>query len=886
MHHSFERDIESALVRLVGLVERRAASVLAVVVLLCAAGMWHAVRTLEINTDSSEMISERLPFRQEARRMQALFPQLHNQMLVILRAPTPDEADAVAFELAARLRADEARFADVFAPTVDPFFRRQGLLFLDFEELAEVTARLSGAAPMLEALVRDPGLAQIFDQLSRVSEASEEGIDLAIVADAYHDVAEVVASVAAGTPRDLSWQNLFGAKREEVNQRVLVVEPVLDFSSLQPARPAIDALRAAVADLPPELVASVDIALSGDPILRTEELRSVSDGIGFSFALSLLLVSLLLVFGLRAWQLVVAALAALLASLMLTTGFAALAVGELNLVSIAFTVLLIGLGIDFSVHLVLHYREQMAHGHGHHVALARAAIEVGPALTLAALTTAVAFLSFVPTRFVGMAQLGVISGAGVAIACLVALSLIPAILTLLPDIRPPSGDGPEPGRFGRAVERHAGPLALVALLVGIAAASLLPQVRFDADPMNLRDPRSPGVVAFNLLFDRAADRPYRINFIGRTMEEARAFAARAEALDEVDTAVSLEDFVPEEQDDKLAEIDFLAGDLVFVLTDADELATRFAERGETDRIAAGVAISSLLDATRRIAEIDAGTPRGDAAVELGAALRDFVDAADRAPELYGRLETALLRFFPMQMERLALQLTARPVEIETLPSDIRRRFLAPTGEARVEVLPAADVRDAAQRRAFVEAVSAVDSRLSGGAVSVLRGGEAVASAMAQATLVAFLLGALLIGAVSRSLVFLAAVMLPLLLAAVMTAAGGVLLGLPFNFANVIVLPLLIGLGVDSGLHLVMRTRKVHRTGAIYATSTPRAVLLSALTTIGSFGTLALSDHRGTASMGALLTIALAITLVATLVVLPGLMALLGKRLGIARGDGE
>lgn len=884
MYFSFERDIESALVRFVGQVERHAALVLVVILALCVAGMWHAVNTLSINTDSSEMISDSVPFRQEARRMQELFPQLHDQMLVILRAPTPDEADFAALELATRLRADETRFADIFAATVDPFFRRQGLLFLDFEELANVTAKLSGAAPLLENLVRDPTLPQFFEQLARVSEASEEGIDLAIVADAYNDVADVVASVAAGASQALSWQNLFGVERAELNQRVLVIEPELDFASLQPAKPAIDALREVVASLPPDLVESVEIALSGDPILRTEELRSVSDGIEISMALSLLFVSLLLIFGLRSWQLAGVALAALLAALMLTTAFAAIFVGELNLISIAFAVLLIGLGIDFSIHLVLYYREEMEQGHHHHVALARSAIEIGPVLALAALTTAVAFLSFVPTKFVGMAQLGVISGAGVIIACIVSLTLIPALLTLLPKIRPEPGNGSEPGRLGLSVERHARPVALLALLVGAAAASLLPQVRFDADPMSLRDPKSPGVLAFNMLFDRVGDRPYRLNFIGQTVEQAHDFAIKAEALDEVHSAITLEDFVPGDQEDKLAEIDFIAGDLVFVLTGADDLAALFAARTGTDRIASAAAISALLESTRKIAEVDAGTARGDAAQKLGTALLDFAARAAGDAGLYGQLETALLKFFPMQMERLKLQLTARAVTAADLPADIRRRFVAPGGEVRVEVLPEGDVRDLAQRKAFVEAVSAVDSHLSGGAVSALRGGEVVAAAMTAASLGAFFLGALLILLVSRSLIFVIAVMLPLLLAAIMTAASGVLLGVPFNYANVIVLPLLIGLGVDSGLHLVMRTRKVHRTGAVFATSTPRAVLLSALTTIASFGTLALSNHRGMASMGELLMIALALTLLATLVVLPGLMALFGKRLGISREE--
>ncbi len=877
MHHSIERQIAGGLRSWVDIVGRHAWAALLCVAVLSGIAGTIAVRNLSINTDSSEMIDDRVPFRVNARRLQALFPQTRNQMLVILRGRTADEADFSAAELVRRLRGDEAHFRDVFAPTVDPFFQREGLLFLDYDALLDTSSRLSSAGPLLEKLVADPSLAVFFEQLSKVARASEEGIDLSMVAPAYDEVARVVEAVAAGNAVPLSWQRLFG-RDEAVHQRVISIAPVLDFASLQPARPAVDALRRAVAGMPPEDLDGVRIAVTGDPVLRSDELKSVSDGIEISAVTSLVLVSLLLAFGLRSWQFVLASLTALVMSLVLTAGFAAVAVGELNLVSIAFTVLLIGLGIDYSIHLVLQYREQLDHGAPHGEALARTAHSVGPALVLAALTTVVAFLSFVPTKFVGMAQLGIISGAGVLISWVVALTVLPALLTLLPGLAPRPLRKAHSGRVGRALERWSLPIAALALLLGIGAATLLPQVRFDADPMSLRDPESPSVKAFNLLFDRKRDTPYRLDHVADDLDEARDFVRRVETLEEVEDAVTVDDFVPADQAEKLDEIDFLAGDLTFVLGEADGLAQRLAARGATDRTAAATAVEKLIRGAKSIAAGDDDPERVRAAARLGAALETFVARAAPAPALYDTLEAQLLRFFPMQMARLKLQLTAEPVSIADLPPEIRRRYMAPGGEVRVEVLPAEDVRDPERRKAFVEAVAAIDPDLSGGAFTVLRGGEVVAQSMIEATLTALALAALLILIVARSVLFTLAVLAPLVLAGILTAATGVLIDLPFNFANVIVLPLLIGLGVDSGLHLVMRARRLHESGAVYATSTPRAVLLSALTTIASFGSLALSHHRGTASMGELLMIAIAFTLFATLVVLPGLMAIIGRRL--------
>jgi len=865
-------DIADLLRRWAAWASRHRVAIPLFILALSAAALGFSASNLAIDTDSQEMIHPDEPFRVHARLRDELFPHIKNQILVIVRADSADQADYVTEALVERIRGRSETIRDVFAPAVNDFFQRQGLLFLELEDLIDTSTRLATAAPLLEKLIADPSMPQFFSQLASAARASEEGVDLGLVSVAYDEVARVVESVNAGDPAALSWQRMFGLA-EGVNQRLIVVDPKLDFGSLQPARPAVETLRAMIAETAPEMRDGAEIHLTGDPVLRTEELQSVSQGIEISLAVSLLLVSLLLAFGLRSWQFVLACLASLLSGLALTTGFATLVFAELNLVSIAFAVLLIGLGIDFAIHLVLGYRERINAGADHDGALADTMREVGPALALAMLTTAVAFFAFVPTRFVGMAQLGVISGVGVIIAFFVSVTLIPALLALLPTVRPNRMRLRYAGRYSGVFRRCAVPVAIAAVVLGLGAAALTPQARFNADPMSLRDPDSPSVQAFKLLFERPQDTPYRVNYIAEDRQDALDFAERVEKLPLVHSAITLDDFVPDNQDLKLSEIDFLAGDLAFVLTETKELSGETIAEARRESGTPSEEIDELIAATERVIENEADSERGAAAKRLKVALETFrPDAADN-PELNNELEHALLKFFPMQMERLRLQLTARPVTMQDLPEDVRRRYKAPSGEMRVEVLPAQDVRDPAARERFVDSIADLGGRLAGGAYAVIRAGEVVAESMIQATLTAFLLGALLIYAITRNRAFVSMVMAPLALAGLMTVATGVLIGLPFNFANVIVLPLLIGLGVDSAIHLVMRTQRMDQTASVFSTSTPRAVLLSALTTIGSFGSLALSDHRGTASMGELLTIALGYTLLATLVVLPGLMVL-------------
>ncbi len=877
MHHQYSQWLEGVLQAWAAFVARNRLASALTLAALTAAALASVLMFMTINTDSSEMIDSRVPFRVNTLKMDAAFPHQTNQMVVIIRADTPDEADYAARVLADRLILDTEHFNDVFAASIDPFFERQGLLFLDLDDLMDMTGKLSSAGPLLEKLLLDPSLEQFFYQLSRVARASDEGIGLPIVAGAYDEVARVVEGVNSGEITPLSWQHMFG-RDDTLNQRVLVVQPVLDFHSLQPAKAAVEALRTALSDLPESVLASTRIAITGDPVLRTEELKSVSQGIELSALVSLLLISGLLIMGLRHWQFVLTALTSLLCSIVLTAGFAALVFGALNLVSIAFTVLLIGLGIDFAIHLLLNYREQIDRGANHQGATNGALKDVGPALALAAFTTALAFFAFIPTKFVGMAQLGVISGVGVLIACVVACTLIPLMLSFLPKVRARPPLSPQ-GRNLKALlfRRLAIPIAVIAVFVGLLGTTQLGQVRFDADPMNLRDPDSPGVKAFQMLFDRAQDMPYRLNYLAPDLDDALEFARQAEDKPSVQKAITLGDFVPDDQDIKLAEIDFLAGDMAFVLmadgkNDPVGRARAMAARGTSED-----AVAALLGGAESVALSEAGTDRGRAAARLYQALADFAPRAQADPALYDKLDGLLLRFFPMQIERLRKQMTARPVDIDSLPPDIRGRYMTEDGKARVEVLPKGDARDIQVRRVFVDEVASVSPDLSGAAFSVMRAGDVVANAMIQATLTALVLAAMLIFFMARRLGFVLMVMAPLVLAAVLTAATGVIIGLPFNFANVIVLPLLIGLGVDSAIHLVMRAEHVAEAGenaeAVFNTSTPRAVIFSALTTIGSFGSLALSSHRGTASMGELLMIAIAFTLLASLVVLPGLMQL-------------
>lgn len=839
--------------RWVGGVRRNAALVAVVATLLTIGAAVYTVRTITIDTDTASMISPELPFRKDAEALKRSFPQSSDTVVVVLDADTVDRAVDAQAALAARLRSDRKNFHTVFAPDADPFFARNGLLYLDDDELADLSDRLAGAQPLLVALTQDPSLRGLFDVLGL---AVDEVVSGAPVPDGLVDVLEriraVAASVASGTPRPLSWTDMMSGKTSTPadRRRFITTQPVLDYTGLQPAKDAMKAVRAHAAALGLTERNGVRLRLTGGAAMASEELKSVSEGAGLAGLISLVLVGVVLAIGLRSLRLVVAVLATLITGLVWTAGFTALAIGHLNLISVAFAVLFIGLAVDFGIHFGLRYKEEIWRGNDHEDALRNATGGVAGALGLCTLAAAASFYAFVPTDYDGLSELGLIAGTGMFIALAANLTILPALLTLMPL---------KPGRVATAraaqgaenlIRRRATSVIVVALVAGIAAASLLPSARFDFNPVSLKDPTTESVRTFLELMRDSETAPYTIQVLAPDTKAARALAEKLTALPEVDHTLTVADFIPSGQAEKLGIVEEMAVFMAPLLVKGAA-----PPKVKFDRAAA------LAGFRARLAKLK-NLPAAHALESVFARLAD-------KPEALAGFEVELLRFLPGRLERLLLALGAEKISRADLPTDLRAHYLAADGITRIQVFPAENINDNAALRRFVVAVRRIAPRATDSPVEIVESGAVVVGAIRDAAIIALVLILILLAVVLRNLRESLLVILPLVLAALLTVATSVLLAMPFNFANVIVLPLLTGLGVASGIHLVLRARD--GAGALSQTSTPRAVILSSLTTIGSFGSLAISNHRGTASMGELLTIAIAFTLICTLIVLPALM---------------
>jgi hopanoid biosynthesis associated RND transporter like protein HpnN len=844
-------------------VSRHAKWVLALSVLLSAVAVGYFALNLSINTSTTDMLSKDVPFRQYARELDAAFPQSQDTLVVVIEGQTAGLADDAALMLAARLRAMPELFEDVYDLRGDPFFRENGLLYLSVDELYELSDALADAQPFLGKLWHERNLAGLFEMIGLAADEAEkpDGQALAGLDAVFAAIADVAGAAARGEVKFLAWSGMLAGKPGEAEpaedrRRFVMVKPKLDFGSLSPADDAMETIRKLGREMGIDAAHGLGLRLTGSAALEQEELASVETGMGLAAVISLVLVLVILVAGLGSVRLVSATLATLVMGLVWTAAYAILSVGSLNLISVAFAVLFIGLSVDFGIHYGLRYREELAAGGANEDALARAAEGVGGPLTLCAVSAAIAFFAFLPTDYVGLAELGVIAGSGMFIALFANLTVLPALLALFP---PPAGRAPVPmaeAVMGRGKARG---VLIAGAVLSLGAAVLVPRTAFDFDPLNLKDPTTESVATLLDLMRDNAQNHYSAEVLVPDLAAADALAAEIAKLSEVESVRTLSSFVPTEQAEKLPVIADMALFLGPALVQPVAAAV-------LDDPARGAAWAALKPKLQRLAETSG---------ELASHAERLSAALDPAMANGGAvLETRLLQGLGGRLESLKAALKARPVTLDTLPDSLRQRWLAADGRTRIEIYPKHDLRSRAPLEAFVSQVRTKVPRLSGTPVTIMEAGRTVLGAFMQAGAIAAIGICIVLFAVTGRLADVGLVFVPVLLAGVLTMGVTVLGGLAFNLANVIVLPLLFGLGVAGAIHLVARSRSAGGSGAAMRTSTPRAVVLSALTTIGSFGSISLSHHPGTSSMGVLLMIAISATMLATLVFLPALMRLL------------
>ncbi len=734
-------------------------------------------------------------------------------------------------------------------------------MFVPVDQLAPQLKGLSEAQRLVQNLAGDPSLRGVVRALQFGLLGVQGGqLKLDDMTWPMTLAADTLDHVLAHEPASFSWHTLVrGEKPKAVDLlRFLKIVAVLDYSELQPGLKASDAIRQAAADLDLASDYQARVRLTGPVPMNDDEFATIKENAGLNATVTIAIVLCILWLALRWFRVIFAVVVSLIVGLSLTAALGMLLVGTLNLISVYFAVLFVGLGVDFGLQYSVRYRAERHEVDGVREALLHAGRRAGAPLTLAAFATAAGFLSFLPTDYKGLSELGLIAGLGMLIAFVTSISVLPALVSLL---KPPS----EPRPLGYAalapvdsfLERHRVPILIATGLIILAASPLLYWLRFDFNPMNLRNQKVELVATFLQLQKDQISGANDIEALEPSLTAADEIAAKLRALPQVARVVTLSTFIPDHQDAKLPLIENAAKILNPALnrtiakppTDADNIAI----------------VNSTVDVLNRLAGNSPG--RGaDAAHRLAG---DMAKLAKAEPEVRQRAEAAFVVPLHTALGDMRELLEAHEVTRDNLPSDLVAQWVTPDGHARVMVSPAGNQNDNVVLRTFAHAVQAVAPNATEGPISILEARATIITAFIEAGAYALLSIAVLLWITLRRVGDVLLTLIPLLVAGVVTLEISVAIDLPLNFANIIALPLLLGVGVAFKIYYIMAWRE-GQTRLLQSVLT-RAVSFSACTTATAFGSLWFSSDPGTSSMGKLLALSLLTTMAAAALFQPVLM---------------
>ncbi|HEY1506472.1 MAG TPA: MMPL family transporter [Stellaceae bacterium] len=844
--------------RVVDACRRHALIVAALYLALAVIAGFYAATHLSIDTDLGKLISSDQPWRQQEHALDAAFPQNSDLLAIVIDGATPDQASDATAALAERLGQRPDLFKTIRIPGGGDFFAKNGLLFMPKEELQNFADQLIGAQPLLGTLASDPSLSGVFGTLDLLAQGAEHGdVPVADLDSPFTAISAAIEAALQGKNAPLSWQTLLSGRNADPRElrHFILVQPVLDYNALQPGERATRVIRAQAVSLGLTPDRGVRVRITGEVALSDAQLSSLSEGATFSAVLSLSLLFIWLLLGLQSLRLVGAILGTLIVGLVITGGFAAVAVQALNPISVAFAVLFVGIAVDFGIQFSVRYRDERFRVDDMIEALRRTGRGIGGPLSVAAMATAVGFLSFVPTDYTGVSDLGKIAGAGMLIALTLNLTLLPALLVLS---RTGGEARPVGFRWAAPIDRfllgRRRMVILASAVLTLASIAALPWLRFDFNPLNLQNRHDEAVATLFDLIGDPSSTPYTIEVLESSIATADTVAKKLEALPDIGQVITVNTFIPEDQDAKLAIIQ----DLRTLLGPSLYPAT--IRPPSTDQ--------AMLTATANFAkDVKPLAAKGDqAAARLSKALDAAVARGTAVlPALIQNLSSNAAR----RLDELRASLDPQKVTMTNLPADVKDDWVTSDGRARVEVFPKGNMSNNDQLVRFVDEVHTIAPEATGTPVTIQESAATVTRAFTTAGIIALIAIAVLLLVVLRRIGDVALVLAPLLLAGLLTLATGAVVGLPLNYANIIALPLLLGIGVSFDIYFVMRWRAGN--GELLQSSTARAILFSALTTGTAFGSLALSNHPGTADMGKLLMLALAFTLICTFVLLPALL---------------
>lgn len=865
-------------------------------VVLMVLAVFYTVERLQFSTSRNDLVGADKKYHHNFLEFKKEFGA-QDDLVAVVESEDQEKNRQFVERLGARLDAETNLFSDVFYKGDLKVLGRKALMFLDEPMLKELHSTLSDFQPFLQRFGTASNLNSLFRLVNAqfVAARPEQNAENEAMVKALPALTRIVSQASdaldrPGTPPSPGLAVLFGGGPEtEQSQYITFASNRIYLVTARALREdlngdAVDRLRTLVRQTQAE-VPGLNVAITGEPVLELDEMNQSQTDTTVATIVSFVLVALIFIYGYSESGRPIKATLCLLPGLAYTMGFTTFAVGHLNILTITFAPILIGLAIDFGVHLITRYEEELRRGHTEHEAMEIAMVNTGLGIFTGCVTTSAAFLAMGATNFRGIQEMGIISGGGLIVCLIPMITMLPVLLlrgrqNVLDHAAPPQVD--HRARIERVwLDRPWTVLGLTVVSV-VVCLQQLPKVRFDYNLLNMQSKGLPAVVFEKKLIDSANKSVLFGAVVADSLEEAMRMEGILTNLPTVGSVESMSRFLGIDQSGKLEEIRGIKQEvnrIQFAEMDLDPVGVK--PLGETLTFTQG-----YLEWAGNTVKKDGDEKLYQELRSLRTTLHEFVRKMHRnETEASGKLakfQQALFRDVQETFQALRHQEDTGPVRAEDLPATFRSRFIGQTGKFLLQVYPKADVWQRENQEKFVQELRhALDPKqsnhpiITGTPVQLLEYTSLLVRSYMEAAGYALATIAVLVFIHFRSLAAVGLSLLPVLIGTLWTVGLMVWLGLPFNPANIMTLPLVVGVGVTNGIHILNRFSEEH-SPSILARSTGKAVVVSALTTVAGFGSLVLADHQGIKSLGMIMAVGTAACMAAALTCLPALLFILGR----------
>jgi hopanoid biosynthesis associated RND transporter like protein HpnN len=864
---------------------------------LAGLSIWVTINYLKFNTSRGDLISRDLPYNKLYKEYRDQFEDFDG-MIVVVEGDHPSSMKDFAEALVKELDKNKTSFPQVFHKIDTEYFKDKAFLYLDTPDLLDLKEKLGSHQEFLENVNSSPGLNTLLRSINSeisagmvdtlmtgfIGESDEEdkekddSSDLGLLITLLKQMSTQVngdsrytspwASFLSNKSESLKGQGYLTAGNDEL--LFILVNPASTKGDFAGSRNSIRDMRKLISETAPKFP-GITVGLTGEDVIASDEMVTTQIDVKRASQIALLGVTILFILAYRGIREPLLAVFALIIGICWSMGYTTLSIGHLNILSVVFTTILIGLGIDFGIHVLERYREERNSGNDVHASIRNTLNKTGRGNTAGAITTAIAFGSMTLTDFIGIAELGWIAGGGILFCLMAMILLLPALITQVEKRwGPPHGKvkKAEPKRKNiETIFDHYNWVIAVCLILVLAAAYSFKFLAFDYNLLNLQAKGTEAVRYEMKIIDNAKRATWHAAMVADSFDEAQEKEKLLKNLSTVGKVESILSAVPDEQEEKmkivrtiaplLEDIEIEPEDEIFSLKNLDvtmkkirfKLRKKEKEEGNDDVYEASQLIKTFQEDLKKI------DPK-------------------QAEQRLESFSTKLFEDFRAKITDLQSAVNPTPVSISELPEKLRKRFVSPNGKYLLLVFPDINIWEKPAMEKFLSELRSVDAEVTGNAVHMYESTQLMISGYINGGIYAMVAIIIFILLSFRNLRTTFFILLPTIVGSIWTVGIMELIGVRFNLANLVILPLIIGIGVVNGVHIVHRFREDSDGGTtVLSKSTGQAVVLSSLTTIIGFGSLMVADHQGVYSLGLVLSIGVGSCMLTSITLLPALLKL-------------